>query len=192
VSLDGLTELRQRLERVGAEMPRIVTRAINYAGAKTTTQGVRDLEGEQRALGAVVPQRTIRRHVRFRRATFDNPVGMLSVSGRISAQWFKPVRQLPFGVQAGRLFFVSAFLAVGRSAPGVWIRVTPSTHATMPRRSPNLPIERQYGPPSQEIFQSKFLQASIAMGQDALAREAERQLSLLLNGGQLPGAEPTA
>ena len=189
VSLDGHTDLRRRLEQLGAEMPRVATRAINYAGGKAQTKARRDIAGD---LG--IPQYEIRRHVRFRRADFRTLSGELGVSGRVRVHRLG-AHQLLGGVQAGRRFYRSAFLqTMPRSGhTGAFERLVPSTYKApgAARRTFNLPIKELFER-SQDIFESRFLEAAISAGRDDLVREAERQMALLLNGGKLPNAPEAA
>jgi hypothetical protein len=201
VSLDGLTELRRRLERLGAAMPRVTTRAINYAGGKARTRAVNDIAAD---IGGAITKTAIRRSVHFDRATFRDLLGQLRIGGYLRddgqmphPQGRIPVRhlgalQLPRGVQAGRKFYRSAFLRTMRSGhEGVFKRMRPAERSTpASRRSPNLPIDELFGPSPQQIFRNKFIAAAVAAGREDLVREAERQMALLLSGGQLPGAQP--
>lgn len=200
VSLQGLAELA-RLQLFGAQMPQIEMRAINRALDKTNTFASRSV-----AEDVGLTRRAIDRAIEEKRATLADPTAQLRVGGYrdargrfyrggriplidLSAMGPEPSRGKGAGVsyrlRGGRGRRQDAFIATMPSGHrGVFIRsrLRLSGKRAHGAWGPNLPIQELFGPSPSRVFASKFVAAAVALGEQTLADELNRQMDVALGG----------
>lgn len=110
-----LARFGNMLGGLGKDAPKVMARAVNRAGDMARTQMVRAL-----ARQTGLPQKTIRRAVKVRRAGWDDPVyELVSAGGDVSLKYFRK-RETDDGVAAklgearGTDWFAESFLRGGR------------------------------------------------------------------------------
>lgn len=117
VDVKGLQQFENMLGAIGAEGPKVEARAVNHTGDKARTQVIRAM-----AKQTSLPQRTIRKAIRVKRATWGDVSYILTAGGGdISLKHFKP-RETHKGVTAfvrgKRELYSGSFLMGGSFAGG--------------------------------------------------------------------------
>lgn len=197
------SDLRRRLELLGAEMPRVVTRGFRRGVDSTAT-----FAGRAIAEDIGISRRAVDRSLEKKYATFNDLTAYVRVGGYRDAQgrWTRGGRipLIDFGARGpepsrGRGAGVSYSLRGGRSRRrDAFIATMPSGHRAVVVREqvrdlvrksrgawgPNLPIRELFGPSPARVFKNKFVAAAVAHGQGVAIAEIERQYALLLSGGR--------
>jgi hypothetical protein len=202
------SDLKRRLELLGGEMARVVTRAFRRAVDSTYTFAVRAIAEDLGVRRRAVERSLERKYATFRDLTawvrvggYQDARGRWTRGGRIplidfDARGPEPSRGRGQGVsyrlRGGRNRRRDAFIATMRSGHrGVYVRtrVLSDRNAAEQRQSPgawgpNLPITELFGPSPSRVFQNKFVVAAVAHGEGVAVKELDRQYTLLLGGGR--------
>ena len=179
VDVKGLKQFENMLGALGAEAPKAVTRALNRTGDMAHTRVVRAL-----AKQTSLPQKTIRKAIKVKRATWSDLNYMLcAAGGDISLKYFKP-RETQRGVTAfvagKRALFEGTFLRGGSFARGrvelnmgghVFLRVGNRTDLEKQKSGVVIPAEMVEG------ASAKAFEETVA---NVLPRRLDHEISRLL------------
>lgn len=190
ITITGTDELTRECLRIGTRMPFAQMRAINHTLAKAKTRASAAIVAD---LGGGITKRAVDRSLFIRRATLRDLSGDLSIGpylrddgqqphklGRIPMSHFRPLTELPRGVQAGRMFAPRAFTATLRSGHRAVFRRRRGDGPT--GLVGRLPIDERFGPSPLRVFRNVHVEEAKVAAERDLAARLRHEVDVILRG----------